>query len=685
MPNRLAHASSPYLRQHADNPVDWQPWDAAALQLARESGKPILLSIGYSACHWCHVMAHESFEDAGIAAVMNQHFINIKVDREERPDLDRIYQTAQQILTRHGGGWPLTMFLTHDTQQPFFGGTYFPPVARHGLPGFGDLLQRVAAYHAEHRDEIASQNSALQQVFDSLHPATHEQSTLEDTPLLMAREQLASQLDPEFGGFNSEPKFPHPRTIEYLLQHWRASSGDESPDLHALYMAALTLTRMSEGGLRDQLAGGFYRYSVDRYWMIPHFEKMLYDNAELLRVYAQAALATGDAAFRECARSTAHWLLTEMRDASGLFWSSLDADSEGHEGKFYVWEAAHVARLLTGAEYAVFSRRFGLDGAANFEGRWHLHCYRSLDDIADELKLTVADVQHQLEHATHKLLAARSERVRPGLDDKLLTSWNALTISALAEAARALDDDTLTDAACQAMDALVARQWRNDHGEHRLYAVHAQGETQFPAYLDDHAFLLDACLSLLQTRWRDHDLALATALADLLLTRFMDQERGSFYFTADDHEALIHRSKPFADEALPAGAAIAAVNLQRLGHLLAEPRYLDAAEQALRAAWPALLQYPTGHCSWLPALREHLTPAQTVIVRSRDDEASRWQRSLNRVYQPHRMVLAIPAQATLPAALADKTAGNDCMAYVCQGMTCSEPVRSLEALIALTR
>jgi len=680
MPNRLIHALSPYLRQHADNPVDWHPWDNEALQLARESGKPILLSIGYSACHWCHVMAHESFEDQTIAALMNEHFINIKVDREERPDLDRIYQLAQQIITRHGGGWPLTMFLTHDTQQPFFGGTYFPPVARQGMPGFGDLLVRVAGYYQEHRDELKTQGEALEKVFNELHPDSHNQ-LLDDTPLQQARDQLATQLDSEFGGFSGAPKFPHPRVIECLLQHWRASSGNESPDLHALYMAALTLTRMSEGGLRDQLAGGFFRYSVDRYWMIPHFEKMLYDNAELLRVYSQAALATGDTQFEECARSTVYWLLSEMRDESGLFWSSLDADSEGHEGKFYAWDAAQVARLLNDREYAVFSRRFGLDGSANFEGRWHLHGYRSVDDIASELQLARADVEHCLQHATNRLLAARNERVRPGLDDKLLTSWNALTISALAQAARALDNPSLADVACNTMDALLTRVWR----DHRLYAVHAQGQTHLPAYLDDHAFLLDACMELLQTRWRDNDLALAITLADTLLTRFMDQQRGSFYFTADDHETLIHRSKSFADEALPAGAAIATFNLQRLGYLLAEPRYLEAAEQALRAVWPALLQYPSGHCSWLPALRERLSPTQIVIIRSNDDEALRWQRSLDRVYQPHRLVLAIPSAAYLPPALASKETMADAIAYVCQGTTCSEPVRSLEAVLALTR
>ncbi len=345
--NALQHSTSPYLLQHAHNPVRWHPWGEQALQLARDSGKPILLSIGYSACHWCHVMAHESFEDEATAALMNELFINIKVDREERPDLDKIYQLAQQVLTQHAGGWPLTMFLSHDTQQPFFGGTYFPPTPRHGLPGFKDLLQRVAQYYRDHQTELQQQHQALLRVFDDLQPEPYRMDALDSSPIQNTRATLQSQFDTQFGGFGGAPKFPHPRTLEFLLRHWRASSGAEQPDLHALYMCALTLTRMAEGGVYDQLGGGFYRYSVDQYWMIPHFEKMLYDNAELLRVYAQAATATGDPLFKRITQETASWLLRDMRAPEGSFWSTLDADSEGHEGRYYVWDAAQVARLLS--------------------------------------------------------------------------------------------------------------------------------------------------------------------------------------------------------------------------------------------------------------------------------------------------------------------------------------------------
>ncbi len=679
--NALQHSTSPYLLQHAHNPVLWHPWGEHALQLARDSGKPILLSIGYSACHWCHVMAHESFEDEATAALMNELFINIKVDREERPDLDKIYQLAQQVLTQHAGGWPLTMFLSHDTQQPFFGGTYFPPTPRHGLPGFKDLLQRVAQYYRDHQTELQQQHQALLRVFDDLQPEPQRMDALDSSPIKTARATLQSQFDTQFGGFGGAPKFPHPRTLEFLLRHWRASSGAEQPDLHALYMCALTLTRMAEGGVYDQLGGGFYRYSVDQYWMIPHFEKMLYDNAELLRVYAQAATATGDLLFKRITQETASWLLRDMRAPEGSFWSTLDADSEGHEGRYYVWDAAQVARLLSPAEYSVLSRRHGLDNAANFEGRWHLHSNRSVDDIAKELNLSVAEAEHELHHARQKLLSLRSERIAPGLDTKILTAWNGLLIAGLCQAARCLDDASLIDAACATVDQLRSKAWRDG----RLYAVQAGGHTQFSAYLDDHAYLLAGLLELLQTRWRSADLHWAIELAETLLSRFADHERGGFYFTADDHESLIHRCKSFSDEATPSGNALAAQSLLRLGYLLGEPRYLQAAEDTLRADWAALQDHPAAHTSLLIALSEHLQAPQLVIIRGENTESSAWQQALNKLYQPNRLVFAIPADTALPDTLASKASAATTLAYVCQGTTCSGPVTTLEALIALSR
>ena len=689
MRNHLQNATSPYLRQHADNLVQWYPWSETALQRARDEGKPILLSIGYSACHWCHVMAHESFEDPAIAALMNEHFINIKVDREERPDLDKIYQLAQQVLTQHGGGWPLTMFLSHSNQQPFFGGTYFPPQARQGMPGFADLLPRIAQYYREHQTEIEQQQEALQSIFNDLQPEPYQDGELSAHPIAQARRELQEKFDTQFGGFGAAPKFPHARSLELLLRVWRASSGDEQPDLHALYMSALTLTRMAEGGVYDQLGGGFFRYSVDQYWMIPHFEKMLYDNAELLRVYAQAGLATGDPLFKRIARETANWMLRDMRAPESAFWSTLDADSEGHEGRYYVWNPQQVRAVLSGVEYEVLTRRYALDGEGNFidphaethEAQWHLHSYRSFDEIAKELSISADDAEHELQHARHKLLAARSQRVKPALDDKILTAWNGLTISALAQTARALNETRLADAACAALDQIREHAWRDG----QLYAVQAGGMTQFPAYLDDYAYLLDACIEVLQTRWRSEDLQFARMLADTLLARFIDEQRGGFYFTANYHEALIHRPKSFADEATPAGNAIAALALQRLGWLIGEPRYLDAAEHTLRADWPALQDHPSAHATLLMALDEYLQPPLLVIIRGRDNEVSEWQLELNKLYQPRRLVFAINRDAVLPEVLAAKAAQSNTVAYVCRGTTCDPPVNALAALIALTR
>ncbi len=436
--NRLAGETSPYLLQHAANPVDWYPWGEEALERASRENKPILLSIGYSACHWCHVMAHESFEDPASAAVMNELFVNVKVDREERPDLDKIYQLAQQMLTQRSGGWPLTMFLAPGTQRPFFGGTYFPKEPRYGMPAFTDLLRRVSEFYRTHREDIAKQSEALQQAFAEMSPpAAAADAPLTLAPLDTAREKLAEEFDAQFGGFGSAPKFPHPTNIDFLLRQWRATAASDAPDLHSLYMATLTLQRMAEGGIYDHLGGGFARYSVDQYWMIPHFEKMLYDNGQLLRIYANAALATGEELFRRVAAETADWIMRDMQAPSGGYWSTLDADSEGHEGKFYVWDAAEVRTLLPAPVYEAFARRFGLDREPNFEGRWHLHAYRPEEDIATELGIDTAEVQRRLAEARQVLLAKRNARIWPGRDEKILTSWNGLAIGGMAVASRA--------------------------------------------------------------------------------------------------------------------------------------------------------------------------------------------------------------------------------------------------------
>ena len=529
--NRLARETSPYLKQHATNPVDWYPWGQEAFDAARASGKPVLLSIGYSACHWCHVMAHESFEDAATASLMNELFINIKVDREERPDIDRIYQFAHQVLTQRGGGWPLTMFLTHDDQKPFFGGTYFPDKARYGMPAFSTLLKRVAEYYREQADELRAQNDTLMDVFADLTPMPVDGSAaLTDAPLTGAREQLNATFDKRHGGFGEAPKFPHPGSIDRLLRHWHSTAVTQEPDLHALYMATLTLTRMAEGGLYDQLGGGFSRYSVDQFWMIPHFEKMLYDNGALLASYADAALATDDTLFKRIATETGDWLLREMQDEDGGFYSAYDADSEGHEGKFYVWTRTEVRGALTPLEWSVFSRRFGFDEEPNFEGAWHAHVFVSFEQIAKELLLAVAEVEKHVDSARAKLLAIRNKRVWPGLDDKVLGSWNALAIRGLARASRVLGNAAFASAAERSLEFIRANLWRpGANGEGRLLATAKDGVAHLNAYLDDYAYLASALLEMLQLRWRNEDAAWLRQILDAMLAHFEDAELGGSF------------------------------------------------------------------------------------------------------------------------------------------------------------
>jgi uncharacterized protein YyaL (SSP411 family) len=677
--NRLVNETSPYLQQHAHNPVDWYPWGKEALERARAEKKPIHLSVGYLACHWCHRLRDESFEDEATARILNENFINIKVDREERPDIDRIYQIAQQLLTQRSGGWPLTMFLTYDDQRPFFGGTYFPKEARYGLPGFKDLLPRVAQFHRERVADLREQNQALMAALDTLNTApAGADSELTDAPLGRCRAQLASLFDSRNGGFGGAPKFPHAEMIAWLLRWWRTSATAPEPDLQALYIATLTLRRMADGGINDQLGGGFCRYAVDAEWMIPHFEKMLYDNAALLAVYAETALATGDAFYARAAKETADWVLREMQSPQGGYYSSLDADSEGHEGKFYVWDREEVRAALSPEEFAVFAARFGLDGPPNFEGRWHLRVTATIEDVARKTSRTAQEVTALIDAACARLLAIRSQRVPPARDDKVLTSWNALMIRGMAVAARVLRREDLAASAGRALDFIRANHWRAG----RLLATSLGGQAHLNAYLDDYVYLADAILELQQLRFRSEELAFVQQLVEVVVRHFADETSGGFYFTSDDHETLIHRIKSFADDSTPSGNGMAARVLLRLGYLLGEPRYLAAAERTLRAAWPSLETHPQAHITVLGALEELLSPPEIVILRGEARTIDGWRADLSRVYAPHRLVLAIAADATdLPPALADKTPRAGTVAYICRGSTCSAPVDSLGALV----
>ncbi len=672
--NRLAGETSPYLLQHAENPVDWYPWGAEALARARRENKPILLSVGYSACHWCHVMAHESFEDPAVAAAMNDHFVNIKVDREERPDLDKIYQTAHALLTRRSGGWPLTMFLT-PSGSPFFGGTYFPKHSRYGIGGFLDLLPRVAAAYREQGEAIAEQGGRLADALVSLEPRIDSrEASLPDQAPAVALAGLEQTFDAANGGFGGAPKFPHPAELAFCLREWART--DEAG---ALAIVTTTLARMADGGIHDQLGGGFCRYSVDAHWSIPHFEKMLYDNGPLLALYAQTGRLTREPRFAEVARGIVGWMTREMQAADGAFFSSLDADSEGEEGKFYVFSRDEVRATLSDDEYAVAAPHWGVDGPQNFEGHaWHLRVVAPLEKVAQRLGIGLADAATRLAAAKAALFALRATRVRPGRDDKVLTSWNALAVAGLARAARALDEPRWAEIAFAAADSLRRHAWRDG----RLTATRKGERAHLNAYLDDYAFVLDALLELMQLRFRSADYAWARDIADVLLAQFEDRTDGGFFFTSHDHEPLFHRTKPGHDDATPSGNGVAARSLIALGHLAGEPRYVEAGERAVRLFAPAIAQSPSGYSTLIEALEDALLPPTSVLIAGDPAACADWQRELGRSLRPAVRVFAI-GDTPLPAELAKGDAPSQgARAWVCVGTQCLAPVDSLAALEA---
>jgi uncharacterized protein YyaL (SSP411 family) len=677
MANRLAGETSPYLRQHADNPVDWYPWGPQALERALADNKPILLSIGYSACHWCHVMAHESFEDPQVAAVMNRLFVSIKVDREERPDLDSIYQLAHQMLTGRAGGWPLTVFLT-PRQVPFFAGTYFPKEARYQLPGFAQLCERIAQVWSGQQADIERQNGALLAAFSRLQRVgSLEASMLSRTPIDAALSEFKKNFDPRNGGFGPAPKFPHPSELDFCLRRFAATA-----DKEALHIVTHTLERMALGGLYDQLGGGFSRYSVDASWVIPHFEKMLYDNGLLLGLYANAWTVTGNALFAQVVDETASWIMREMQSEGdeGAYYSSLDADSEHEEGKFYVWERAEVRGLLSPEEYALLASYYGLDAPANFEKtRWHLNVVRPLAEAGERLGWQTDKCEHLLASARAKLFAAREKRPHPGRDEKVLASWNALAIGGMARAASVFGRSEWIASAKRAF-AFLRRAMCKDG---KLLAVYKDGNAHLNAYLDDHAYLLAAALELVQADFDTGTLEFAAQLADSLLGRFEDRQSGGFYFTSHDHEPLLARLKPGADGATPSGNGIAAQVLQRMTCLTGETRYAEAAARALVFLAPEFEGAPSGHTALLNALEEHLTPSRTVILRGPSRQLAPWKARISRLYLPHTIVLAIADEfSELPQVLAKPVTGS-VSAWLCEGLACQAPVSSCDELLAL--
>jgi uncharacterized protein YyaL (SSP411 family) len=671
MTNELAKETSPYLRQHAENPVDWHAWNPNTLRLAREQDKPILLSIGYSACHWCHVMAHESFEDEETAALMNEHFVNIKVDREERPDLDQIYQNAHHLLTRRSGGWPLNMFLTPDG-TPFFGGTYFPREARYNLPAFAAVLKRVAQVYAENRKELDAQGRQLAALLADTRPLPGKETSLNDKPVEQALAQLGEQFDQINGGFGDAPKFLHPAELDLLMRHTDATND-------APHIVRHTLEQMAQGGLYDQIGGGFCRYSVDASWDIPHFEKMLYDNGLMLSLYSAAWQQTGEPLFAHVVEQTADWMLREMQSPEGGYYSSLDADSEHEEGKFYVWQRKDVRQLLSGEEWAVTEPYYGLDSTPNFEHRdWNLRISASLDDIAGRLGISPEQAEARLNSARNKLFAAREQRVRPGRDEKILGSWNGLMIAGMARAARVFGREDWLRSSQRAMDFVRTNLlWRDG----KLLATCKDGKAHLNAYLDDHAFLLNAALELMQAEFRSSDLDFAVLLADALLERFEDKQNGGFYFTSHDHEALIQRNKTGQDNATPSGNGIAAQALLRLALLTENEGYREAAERCLKLFSPALQQAPSYHCSLCAALAELLTPPGLLVLRGK--EAGAWQATLQRRYLPDVMTIVLSDEMTgLPDAL-DKPVRGQTVAWLCRGTQCLPSVTNLEELLKM--
>ena len=582
--NRLADETSPYLLQHAHNPVDWYPWGDEAFARARGEDKPVLLSVGYSACHWCHVMERESFENEDIAGLMNRLFVNIKVDREERPDVDQIYMQAVQSMTGRGG-WPMTVFLTPDG-TPFYGGTYFPPVDRHGMPGFPRLLESIAGAYRSRRGEVAESGRKLLEEMRQGEHLRRSDSALGEDVLRAAYQGLAGQFDERRGGLGQAPKFPQPMTWEFILRY-----GKRTGDPRALEMVRLTLDRMAAGGMYDQLGGGFHRYSVDDQWLVPHFEKMLYDNAQLASLYLHAWLATGDPTYRRVTEETLDYLLAEMRHPSGGFFSAQDADSEGVEGKFFVWSPDEISSVLGDDAMAeAVLRYWGVSDGPNFEGQSILFVPHAPDDVAAELGISADRLSELVARARQRLYAARDKRVHPGLDDKVLASWNGLALSAFAEAGRALGRPDYVAAAVDNGRFLTTSMM--DDG--RLMRSWKDGRARIKGYLEDYAMVGAGLVSLYEAtfdrRWLDESRRLAEAALGL----FWDAERDAFFDTGADHEALIVRPRNIFDNAVPSGASVAIDWLLRLALVLGEERYEARALEALRPMADLMTRYPVG-------------------------------------------------------------------------------------------
>jgi uncharacterized protein len=671
MPNRLANETSLYLLQHAHNPVDWYPWGPEALERARAEDRPILLSVGYSACHWCHVMERESFEDEETAALMNRLYVNVKVDREERPDVDSIYMTAVQQMTGHGG-WPMTMFLT-PTGEPFYGGTYYPPQPRQGMPSFRQVLLAVDEAWRERRADVDQSAGEIREMLARSGAVAAPQSALDAGVLGRAYEGLAGRFEPRWGGFGGAPKFPQPMLLEFLLRHWKRT-GDED----ALRMASHTLRMMHAGGMYDHVGGGFARYSVDREWLVPHFEKMLYDNALLARAYLHAWQATGSHKHRTVVEETLGWVEREMTSPEGGFYSALDADSEGEEGKFYLWNVAEVDELLGPDDSPLFRRYYDVTEAGNFEHRNILHTAHTVDEVAADAGVTTERLRDVVGRGRKVLYDVRAKRVWPGLDDKVLTSWNAMMLHSFAEAARVLEREDWLRIATRSAEFLTSSL----RADGRLLRTYKDGRAKIPAFLEDHALLADALIAVYEATWDARWVREARSLADEMIDRFWEEDDGAFYDTANDAEVLVVRPRDLFDNATPSGSSAAVMALLRLAELTGEARYREVAERALAAMADYMARVPLGFGHLLCALDFALaTPVEVAIVGDPSSGDTRaLLRTVSRAYLPNA-VLAFARPdgggdaATVIPLLEGRTAqGGRATAYVCERLACKQPV-----------
>jgi uncharacterized protein YyaL (SSP411 family) len=664
MANRLINETSPYLLQHAQNPVDWYAWGPEALDRAAKEDKLILLSIGYSACHWCHVMEHESFENPSIAKVMNENFVNIKVDREERPDLDQVYMTTVQMMTG-SGGWPLTVFLLPNA-EPIFGGTYFPPEDRYNRPGFLRVLETIAAAYRTRRQEIIQNAKSFRE--NLARPTFHktEGETIDPDLLEIAYRAIGSRFDPREGGFGDAPKFPPSMSIDFLLRHY-----DRTDNEHALQMATLTLDKMAYGGIYDQVGGGFHRYSTDSHWLVPHFEKMLYDNALLARVYVDAHRATNRPLYRRIAEETLDFVLREMRDSSGAFYSTQDADSEGVEGKFYVWSLEEFSEVA-GDDAELLAKYFGVTEDGNFEERNILNVSREPELFSKLEKIPIPELESKVEAAKRKLYTAREKRVRPGRDEKVLTDWNGLMLRAFAEAASHFGRDDYRSAAEASANFILTTMWDGT----RLLHGFKDGRARFNAYLDDYANLADGLFALYELTFDYKWLEVAQRIADRMIDQFWDSEKSGFYFTGKDHESLIARSKDFFDNATPSGNSVAADVLLRMAAVMDRRDYREKAEQILLTAAGLLKQYASGFGRMLSAVDFYVGPSKEIAIVGNPDT---FLPLLRQRYLP-RTVVAAGAPDRI-ALLRDRPMiDGKPTAYVCENFTCKQPVTDVAAL-----